>query len=129
MVQVKAKSTGMYQRAVDDANIRQQVRLAELKRAQDKLELFDAFVPALEAAGLKVYPEEFGLGMDGVLRISGLYSDGGRERRMLAVLLANGMKEVRRTAYISFDQVYLVNGRLKISFAVFKAAEEKAVQP
>ena len=128
MDQVQAKKTSMYQQAVEAANIRQRARLAELKKAQGKLELFDAFVPALEAAGLKLYPEEFGWGMDGVLRLYGLHTDGGRERLMLAVLLANGMKEVRRAAYTSFDQVYLVKGRLKISFAVFKTAEEKALQ-
>ncbi len=97
-------------------------RLAAIARMDARLRMFDAFMPAVRAAGINVHAQEincWGASAHSVLYVGGPVLDPRRNAVLEKVLREQGMEEIERTpcptgAYT----VKLKKGRLTVSITV-----------
>lgn len=97
-------------------------RLADIKSMDARLRMFDAFMPAVRAAGIDVHGDEihcWGTSAISALYVGGITLDPQRNATLEKVLREQGMEEIERTpcptgAYT----VKLKKGRLTMAITV-----------
>ena len=109
----------LYEAALQKEHARHAHRLAALKRMQARLRMLDAFVPALQAAGLHLVLDEINDWCGKELYVRTTYFTSPREtQKLLDVLLSQGMREVERRHYGATDTVIVGKGRLRVVVSV-----------
>ncbi len=105
---------------------RHAARLACIKRMQARLALLDAFMPALNAAGISLHSDDItDWGTKSLYLGSGLL-DHKRNAKLANVLLAEGMRVDARKEYDYGTQdvrLELVKGRLRVSISIHGSAK------
>ncbi|UZV40240.1 hypothetical protein Acica_35 [Acidovorax phage Acica] len=94
-------------------------RLADIKRMDARLRMFDAFMPAVRAAGINVHGDEINCWGTSALYVGGLTLDPRRNAILEKVLREQGMEEIeRKPCPTGAYTVKLKKGRLVVSLTV-----------
>lgn len=93
-------------------------RLAEIKAMHARLVLLEAFLPAIEAAGLSIAWDILHTGGGKSLWLHTGVLDHLGTAHLVNVLVANGMVVVERNDYAGSSTVHLKKGRLQVSTLV-----------
>ncbi|MDA8448470.1 hypothetical protein M4R36_00290 [Acidovorax sp. GBBC 3299] len=107
------------EQALQAEEARHACRLAAIKSMDARLRMFEDFMPAVRAAGIKVHGEEFNGWGTSTLYVSGITLDPRRNATLEKVLREQGMEEIERTPYLNGAYtVKLRKGRLTVSITV-----------
>lgn len=109
---------GLYEACLQQEYERHARRLAEIKAMKARLGLLDAFMPALQAAGVPPLLDLSTWGGKALYVRCCHMTDPARTQKMVDTLIAAGMREVERNTYPTFIRVVLKKGRLSLSLGV-----------
>ena len=126
-----AQPETLMEAAVRRANEKHAERMAELKAAQKQLAAFEAFMPAVRAAGIDLHTDEINYLPYGkkCLRIASALLTDARNVTLERVLIENGMREVGRNTYSDGSYwVDLAKGHLRVALTVRPAANVQGTE-
>ena len=111
--------TALAAQALHAEHERHASRLAALRRMDAKLRHFEAYMPAIRAAGINVHPDDLNDWGRKVLWVSQALASPQRNATLEAVLRAQGMREIGLTHHGDGSyRVDLSKGHLTVSLCV-----------
>jgi hypothetical protein len=100
-------------------------RLREIKAMSARLKALQTYVPALEAAGVKLHAADIKvLGRQKPLHLLDGYFNRRQVKTTLEVLTHHGFKEIKRDEMVSYTVYIIAKGHLQIRLSLDKTSEE-----